>query len=79
MPKKHSEYKIKIIDKENGGVSVARNTAMQVTKGKYIYFVDSDDYIAANTLHIALENMEKYDLDIFLTILNWLKILVFCR
>jgi glycosyltransferase involved in cell wall biosynthesis len=62
--KKHSEYKIKIIDKENGGISVARNTAMQVTKGKYIYFVDSDDYIAANTLHIALENIEKYDLDI---------------
>lgn len=62
--KKHSEYNIEIIDKENGGVSVARNVALKITKGKYIYFVDSDDYIASDTLKAIIESLEKNDLDI---------------
>jgi glycosyltransferase involved in cell wall biosynthesis len=62
--KKYSEYKIIIIDKENEGVSVARNTALKIAKGKNIYFADSDDYIAENTLHIIIENLEKNNLDI---------------
>jgi glycosyltransferase involved in cell wall biosynthesis len=49
-PKICDEYSIKdnrvrVIHKENGGLSDARNTGIHYAKGEYILFVDSDDYI----------------------------------
>ncbi|OUQ04807.1 hypothetical protein B5E91_09000 [Thomasclavelia spiroformis] len=42
---KKNDNRIKIINKENGGVSSARNIGIKYAKGDYIGFVDSDDYI----------------------------------
>lgn len=41
---------IRVIDRPNGGLSVARNTGLEHAKGEYIFFVDSDDWIQENCL-----------------------------
>lgn len=46
--------KIKIIEKENGGVSSARNVGLANTKGEYIAFIDSDDYVSKEYLEILV-------------------------
>lgn len=48
MAEKHSC--IRVIDKANGGLSSARNAGMEVAQGKYIWFIDSDDWIEPNAL-----------------------------
>lgn len=46
---KDYEY-IHVIHKENGGLSSARNVGIKEARGEYIWFVDSDDYIANNAI-----------------------------
>lgn len=41
-----SDNRIKVIHKVNGGLSDARNSGLKIAKGRYVGFVDSDDYIA---------------------------------
>lgn len=41
----NKDCRIKVIHKANAGVSAARNTGIQAASGKYIIFVDSDDYV----------------------------------
>ena len=41
------DQRVRVIHKENGGVSTARNVGLDAAKGDYITFVDSDDYIDA--------------------------------
>lgn len=54
---KKMDNRIKVIHKENGGLSDARNVAIDICKGKYITFIDSDDYVSKKyieNLYIAL-------------------------
>ena len=54
---------VRVIHKENGGLSSARNVALDSVKGDYIFFVDSDDWLALNTLEVLNEYLEKdYDM-----------------
>lgn len=52
------------IIKENGGTASARNMGIHQARGKYIYYIDSDDYINENLLHVCVSECEKNKLDI---------------
>lgn len=54
---------IVVLSQENKGTSGARNTGLRYASGKYVYFVDPDDYILENSLHVVLDQMEKESLD----------------
>lgn len=58
------DRRIKVIHKENGGVSSARNAALDIVSGDYIGFVDSDDWIDPGMYEFLYENSQKYDADI---------------
>ena len=51
------DSRIKVIHKENGGLSDARNAGMAVAKGEFVGFVDSDDYIAPEMFQLLRERM----------------------
>lgn len=55
---------IRIITQENAGLSSARNTGLANAKGKYIAFVDSDDFVAPDYISEMHELAVKHDADI---------------
>lgn len=58
------DNRIKVIHRENGGLSAARNTGMDAATGDYIYFLDSDDYIESVTLERLVHTAKTDDADI---------------
>lgn len=58
-----SHPNIRIISQENGGLSRARNAGLKEAKGEYVWFVDSDDFIAENFLGALLGPCQEKDLD----------------
>ena len=57
------EY-IRVIHRENGGLSAARNSGIEIAQGDYLMFVDSDDYIEPNVLKGLLAQVERDNLDV---------------
>ena len=58
------DSRIKVIHKENGGLSDARNTGLKIATGKYIAFVDSDDWISADYIYLMYQAIKKTDAEI---------------
>lgn len=54
---------MRVIDKENGGLSSARNEGLEHAQGEYVFFVDSDDYIESNVLKTILNKCYSDNLD----------------
>ncbi|ETI67555.1 glycosyltransferase family 2 protein [Neobacillus vireti] len=59
-----SDQRIKVVHKENEGVSSARNTGIRMAKGKYIGFIDSDDYIDNRMYEILYTSAELHSSDV---------------
>ena len=55
---------IQVLSQPNKGTSGARNTGLRQAGGKYVYFVDPDDYILENSLKEPLNQMDKESLDV---------------
>ena len=62
--KKINDKRFKIITKENGGQGSARNLGLKKCKGKYVLFLDSDDFLELNACEKMFEKAEKDKLDI---------------
>lgn len=60
------DNRILVIHKENGGVSSARNSALRVATGKYVSFIDGDDYIEPTLYEDAVSAMQQNNADCFM-------------
>lgn len=67
---KNIDKRIKVIHQSNKGVSTARNFGIHVAKGKWLLFVDSDDYIKDSTVEQLLYHSKGYDIVISRVKLN---------
>ena len=59
-----NDKRLKVIHKENGGLSDARNTGIKIASGKYVMYVDSDDWIDLDTCEKAVNYAERYNCDV---------------
>lgn len=59
------DERVKVIDKINEGVSKARNRGLDASIGKYVYFLDGDDYLDDNTLDVVTAAL-KEDCDLLI-------------
>ena len=58
------DHRIEVIHKSNGGLSDARNKGLEIAKGEYIGFVDSDDYIEADMYEVLYNLLKQYNADV---------------
>lgn len=58
------DSRIRVMHKENGGLSDARNAGMEIAAGELMGFVDSDDWISPDMYRLLYENMLNNDSDI---------------
>ena len=59
-----ADNRILFIEQENQGLSGARNSGLKVATGKYVLFVDSDDYIRVNMLTELVSRIEESQADL---------------
>lgn len=59
----NQDERVKVIHKENGGLASARNAGMKSASGKYLFFLDSDDWLELDGLEVLYKKAEEYQVD----------------
>lgn len=63
---KFRDERVIIIDKKNEGSGVARNSALAIARGQYVFFVDGDDWIEENSLQKMVDEADRLKTDILI-------------
>lgn len=58
------DIRIRVIHQKNAGLSAARNAGLDIIKGKYVAFVDSDDYVSEDYFEVLMTIMKKSNADL---------------
>lgn len=58
------DKRFKVINKSNGGVSSARNCGLDICQGKYVTFIDADDYVDVDFIETLYKKIKEYNVDI---------------
>ena len=61
-----ADARVKVISQNNAGPAKARNRAIEVARGDYLYCCDADDFCKPNLLEGAVQVAERYDADVVL-------------
>lgn len=64
------DARIKVVHKQNAGLGMARNTGIDNASGEYIFFFDSDDYVALDVVEKCYASAKKYNSDVVMYGLN---------
>ena len=59
-----SHANVRVVHRENGGLSAARNSGIEMAQGQYVQFLDSDDYLEPDVLKTLVDMMDADHLDI---------------
>lgn len=59
-----SDNRIKVIRQKNMGLSASRNIGLKSARGKYVLFIDSDDYIDSKSVQRMLNSAKKHNADV---------------
>lgn len=62
-----NDHRIKVIHKVNGGMSDARNAALDVMTGTYVSFIDSDDFISKDYVESLYKLIKEYNVEVALS------------
>lgn len=63
---KNKDERVIIIDKKNEGSGIARNSALAIARGEYVFFVDGDDWIEENSLKRMVSEADRLQTDILI-------------
>lgn len=58
------DKRIKVIHKENGGLSDARNAGLEYSEGEFVFYLDGDDYLEKDALETLIKFQKEYSADI---------------
>lgn len=57
------DNRIVIVEQENSGVSIARNRGIEISNGEFVLLLDSDDWLALNTVEVLLKEQQRENAD----------------